>query len=173
MVVDDEPNALYTVSKILEDHGYQVVQAQGGRRALRKLKKKRCNVVITDERMADLSGMELFKRIKEMDETIPVILLTAFGSVDFAVQALKGGVYYFFEKPIFSNLERFLAIIKQATKTEALERELNALKREQQAGVELPEIIGKSRKMQEILGMVRMVAATEKTVLIQGGKWHG
>jgi DNA-binding NtrC family response regulator len=173
MVVDDEPNALYTVSKILEDHGYQVVQAQGGRRALRKLKKKRCNVVITDERMADLSGMELFKRIKEMDETIPVILLTAFGSVDFAVQALKGGVYYFFEKPIFSNLERFLAIIKQATKTEALERELNALKREQQAGVELPEIIGKSRKMQEILGMVRMVAATEKTVLIQGGSGTG
>jgi two-component system NtrC family response regulator len=173
MVVDDEPNALFTVSKILEDHGYQVVQALGGRRALRKLKTKRCNVVITDERMADLSGMELFKRIREMDETIPVILLTAFGSVDFAVQALKEGVYYFFEKPIFSNLERFLAIVKQATKTEALERELNALKRERQVGVDLPEIIGKSRKMQQILEMVRMVAATEKTVLIQGESGTG
>jgi len=112
MVVDDEPNALFTVSKILEDHGYRVVQALGGRRALRKLKSNRCNVVITDERMPDLSGMELFRKIKEIDETIPVIVLTAFGSVDFAVQALKEGVYYFFEKPIFSNLERFLAIVR-------------------------------------------------------------
>jgi len=144
MVVDDEPNALFTVSKILEDHGYRVVQALGGRRALRKLKRRRCNVVIADERMPDLSGMELFRKIKEFDETIPLIILTAYGSVDFAVQALKEGIYYFFEKPIFSNLERFLAIVKQATKTEALERELNALRREKQAGAGFPEIVGKS-----------------------------
>ena len=173
MVVDDEPNALFTIAKILEDHGYQVVQALGGRRALRKLKRKRCNVVITDERMPDLNGMELFRKIKQIDETIPVIILTAFGSVDFAVQALKEGAYYFFEKPVFSNLERFLAIVKQATKTEALERELNALKRERREGVHLPDIIGKSRKMREILEMVRMVAATEKTVLIQGESGTG
>ncbi|MBW2058469.1 MAG: sigma-54-dependent Fis family transcriptional regulator [Deltaproteobacteria bacterium] len=173
MVVDDEPNALFTVSKILEDHGYRVVQALGGRRALRKLKRKRCNVVIADERMPDLSGMELFRRIKAMDETIPVIILTAYGSVDFAVQALREGIYYFFEKPIFSNLERFLAIIKQATKTEALERELNALRREKSEGMEFPGIIGKSRKMREVLEMVRMVAPTDKTVLIQGESGTG
>jgi len=173
MVVDDEPNALFTVSKLLEDHGYRVVQALGGRRALRKLKRNPCNVVIADERMPDLSGMELFRRIKEIDETIPVIILTAFGSVDFAVQALKEGIYYFFEKPIFSNLERFLAIVKQATKTEALERELNALRRERREGVGLPEIIGRNRKMQEILEMVRVVAPTEKTVLIQGESGTG
>jgi DNA-binding NtrC family response regulator len=173
MVVDDEPNALFTVSKILEDHGYRVVQALGGRRALRRLKRERCNVVITDERMPDLSGMDLFKKIKAIDETIPVIILTAYGTVDFAVQALKEGVFYFFEKPIFSNLERFLAIVKQATKTEALERELNALKREKQEGGGLPEIIGKNRKMQEIFEMVRMVAPTEKTVLIQGESGTG
>jgi DNA-binding NtrC family response regulator len=171
--VDDEPNALFTISKVLEDQGYRVIQALGGRRALRKLKRKRCNVVITDERMPDLSGMELFRRIKEIDETIPVILLTAFGSVDFAVKALKEGVYYFFEKPILSNLERFLAIVKQATKTEALERELRALRREAQAGDRLPEIIGKSREMHGILEMVRTVAPTEKTVLIQGESGTG
>ena len=173
MVVDDEPNALFTVSKILEDHGYRVVQALGGRRALRKLKRRRCNVVIADERMPDLGGMELFRKIKEFDETIPLIILTAYGSVDFAVQALKEGIYYFFEKPIFSNLERFLAIVKQATKTEALERELNALRREKQAGAGFPEIVGKNRKMQEVLKMVRMVAPTEKTVLIQGESGTG
>lgn len=173
MVVDDEPNALFTVSKILEDQGYRVVQALGGRRALRKLKSKRCNVVITDEKMPDLSGMELFKRIKQTDETIPVIILTAFGSVDFAVQALKDGVYYFLEKPIFSNLERFLAIVKQATRTEALERELNVLKRERQEGAQLPEIIGRNRKMRELLEVVRMVAPTEKTFLIQGESGTG
>lgn len=173
MVVDDEPNALFTVSKILEDEGYRVVQALGGRRALRKLKRKRCNVVITDERMPDLSGMELFRKIKEVDDTIPVILLTAYGSVDLAVEALKEGAYYFFEKPILSNLERFLAIVRQATRTEALEREVSTLRREGPKGMGLPEIVGKSRKMQEILGMVRTVAPTEKTVLIEGESGTG
>ncbi len=173
MVVDDEPNAVFIVSKILEDHGYQVVQALGGPAALRKLRRKRCNVVIADEKMPDLSGMELFRKIKAIDETIPVIILTAFGSVDFAVEALKAGVFYFFEKPIFSNLERFLAIVKQATKTEALERELNALRREKEEGTRLPKIIGKNRKMQEILEVVRMVAPTDKSVLIQGESGTG
>jgi DNA-binding NtrC family response regulator len=173
MVVDDEPNAVFTVSRILEDHGYQVVQALGGKAALRKLKRKRCNVVISDEKMPDLSGMALFRKIRGIDETIPVIILTAFGSVDLAVQALKEGVFYFFEKPIYSNLERFLAIVKQATKTEALERELNALRKEKEAGVRLPKIIGKNRKMQEVFDVVRTVAAAEKTVLIQGESGTG
>jgi len=173
MVVDDEPNALFTTGKILEDHGYRVVQALGGRRALRKFKQNRCNVVVADERMPDLRGMDLFRKIKEIDETVPVIILTAYGSVDFAVQALKEGVYYFFEKPIYANLERFLAIVKQAAKTEALERELHALKRERRDGTAMPEIIGKSRQMQQILEMVRVVAATEKTVLIQGDSGTG
>ncbi|NIS70094.1 MAG: response regulator, partial [Proteobacteria bacterium] len=150
-----------------------VVQALGGRAALRKLKRKRCNVVIADEKMPDLSGMELFRKIREIDETVPVIILTAFGSVDFAVEALKEGIFYFFEKPISSGLERFLAIVKQATKTEALERELDALRREREARVGLPKILGKNRKMQEIFEIVRMVAPTEKSVLIQGESGTG
>ncbi len=173
MVVDDEPNALFIISKILEDRGYRVVQALGGRAALRKLKRKRCNVVIADEKMPDLSGMELFRKIRAIDETVPVIILTAFGSVDFAVEALKEGIFYFFEKPISSSLERFLAIVKQATKTEALERELDALRREKEARVGLPKILGKNRKMQEIFEIIRMVAPTEKSVLIQGESGTG
>ncbi len=129
--------------------------------------------MITDEKMPDLSGMELFRKIRKIDETIPVIILTAFGSVDLAVQALKEGIFYFFEKPIYSNLERFLAIVKQATKTEALERELDALRKEKEAGIRLPKIIGKNRKMQGVFEVVRTVAAAEKTVLIQGESGTG
>jgi DNA-binding NtrC family response regulator len=109
-------------------------------------------MVITDEKMPDLTGMELLSEIKKMDPGIPVILITAYGSVSMAVDALKKGAFYFFEKPIFNNLEQFFAIIRQALKTQEMEREINHLRKEVMK-IFLPNIIGNHPKMQEVLSL--------------------
>jgi DNA-binding NtrC family response regulator len=121
LVVDDEPHSLFGISQILTEEGYRVITAQTGREALDKLKSDPVDMIITDERMPDLSGMELLSEVKLTDPNIPIIVITAYGSVSLAVEALKQGAFYFFEKPIFNNLERFLIIIRQALKAQEME----------------------------------------------------
>ena len=173
LVVDDDPNSLFGICQILKDEGYQVVPAGNGKDALEKLKANGINMVITDEKMPDLTGMELLSEIKKMDPGIPVILITAYGSVSMAVDALKKGAFYFFEKPIFNNLEQFFAIIRQALKTQEMERELDHLRKEVSEKYSFPNIIGNHPKMQEIFELVGKVARTDQTILVQGESGTG
>jgi two-component system NtrC family response regulator len=173
LVVDDDPNSLFGICQILKDEGYQVVPAGNGKDALEKLKTNGINMVITDEKMPDLTGMELLSEIKKVDPGIPVILITAYGSVSMAVDALKKGAFYFFEKPIFNNLEQFFAIIRQALKTQEMEREINHLRKEVSEKYSFPNIIGNHPKMQEIFELVGKVAKTDQTILIQGESGTG
>jgi len=173
LVVDDDPNSLFGICQILKDEGYQVVPAGNGKDALERLKTNGINMVITDEKMPDLTGMELLSEIKKMDPGIPVILITAYGSVSMAVDALKKGAFYFFEKPIFNNLEQFFAIIRQALKAQEMERELDHLRKEVSEKYSFPNIIGNHPKMQEIFEIVGKVAKTDQTILIQGESGTG
>jgi two-component system NtrC family response regulator len=173
LVVDDDPNSLFGICQILKDEGYQVVPAGNGKDALEKLKANNINMVITDERMPDLTGMEVLSEIKKMDPGIPVIMITAYGSVSMAVDALKKGAFYFFEKPIFNNLEQFFAIIRQALKTQEMERELDHLRKEVSEKYSFPNIIGNHPRMQEIFELVGKVAKTDQTILIQGESGTG
>jgi len=173
LVVDDDPNSLFGVCQILKDEGYQVVPAGNGKDALEKLKANGINMVITDEKMPDLTGMELLSEVKKFDPGIPVILITAYGSVSMAVDALKKGAFYFFEKPIYNNLEQFFAIIRQALKTQEMERELHHLRKEVSEKYSFPNIIGNHPKMQEIFELVGKVAETDQTILIQGESGTG
>jgi len=173
LVVDDEPNSLFALSRILEDEGFRVVTAQDGKSALGKLKKEAVNVVVTDERMPDLGGMELLREVKRRYESIPVILLTAFGSVDMAVEALKEGAFYFFEKPVADNLERFITIINQAVRTQSLEAQIYHLRKEVSEKYSFSNIVGNSPEMLEIFEIIDRVAPTDKTVLIQGESGTG
>jgi len=173
LVVDDDPNALFGTAQILMDEGYQVAQADSATKALEKLRANSIDVVITDEKMPDLNGMGLLSEIKKIDDQIPVILLTAYGSVQMAVDALKRGAFYFFEKPVLNNLEQFLIIIRQALKTREMERELDSLRREVREKYSFPNIIGSHPKMLEIYEIIGRVAKTDKTVLIQGESGTG
>jgi DNA-binding NtrC family response regulator len=173
LVVDDDPNSLFGVCQILKDEGYQVVPAGNGKDALEKLKANGINMVITDERMPDLTGMDLLCEVKKMDPGIPVILITAYGSVSMAVDALKKGAFYFFEKPIFNNLEQFFAIIRQALKAQEMERVIDHLRKEVSEKYSFPNIIGNHPKMQEIFELVGKVAKTDQTILIQGESGTG
>ncbi len=173
LVVDDEPNSLFALSRILEDEGYRVITAENGKSALGKLKKDMVNVIVTDERMPDLGGMELLKEVKRRYDSIPVIFLTAFGSVDMAVEALKEGAFYFFEKPVANNLERFITIINQAVRTQSLEAQIYHLRKEVSEKYSFSNIVGKSRQMLEIFEIIDRVAPTDKTILIQGESGTG
>jgi DNA-binding NtrC family response regulator len=173
LVVDDDPNSLFGICQILKDEGYQVLPAESGKEALKRLKTDSVNMIITDEKMPDMSGMALLSEVKKTDPEIPVILMTAYGSVSLAVEALKQGAFYFFEKPIFGNLEQFLAIIRQALKAQELERELDYLRKEVSEKYSFPNIIGNHPKMLEIFEIIGRVANTDRTVLIQGESGTG
>ena len=173
LVVDDEPNSLFGVCQILTDEGFQPIPARNGIEALEVLKKDTVNVIVTDERMPDLTGMALLSEVKKMDDQIPVILMTAYGSVSMAVESLKRGAFYFFEKPIFNNLEQFLAIIRQALKTQEMERELDHLRKEVTEKYSFPNIITNHPRMFEIFESIGRVAGTDRTILIQGESGTG
>jgi two-component system NtrC family response regulator len=173
LVVDDDPNSLFGVCQILKDEGYQVLPAESAKEALKRLKTDSVNLIITDEKMPDMSGMALLSEVKKGDPEIPVILMTAYGSVSLAVEALKQGAFYFFEKPIFDNLEQFLAIIRQALKAQELERELDYLRKEVSEKYSFPNIIGNHPKMLEIFEIIGRVARTDRTVLVQGESGTG
>jgi two-component system NtrC family response regulator len=173
LVVDDEPNSLFGICQVLADEGFQTISAGSGREALAKLKTDAVNLIITDEKMSDLSGTELLLEVKKIHPSIPVILISAYGSVLMAVEALKKGAFYFFEKPIFDKLERFFIIIRQALKTQEMEKEIDSLRKEVTEKYSFPNIIGHHPKMLEIFEIISRVSETDATVLIQGESGTG
>ncbi|HMK65865.1 MAG TPA: sigma-54 dependent transcriptional regulator [Thermodesulfobacteriota bacterium] len=172
LVVDDDPNAQFTIAQMLRDEGYDIFTAGNGRDALEIFKKNSIRLVISDIRMPGLSGIDLLKELKNIDPRIAVILLTGFGSVTMAVEALKQGAYYFFEKPIINN-SKFLAIINQALKTQQLEEEVVGLRKEVEEKYSFPNIIGQHPKMVSIFDFIAKISKTDKTVLIQGESGTG
>ena len=173
LVVDDEPYSQFGICQILKDEGFNPIPAKNGREALEKVKTGSINIIITDERMPDLSGMELLAEIKKIDRQIPVILITAYGSVSMAVKALKQGAFYFFEKPIFNNLEQFITILRQALKTQQMEKEIDHLRKVVSEKYSFPNIIGNHPKMLEIFEIIGKVSRGDKTILIEGESGTG
>jgi two-component system, NtrC family, response regulator len=173
LVVDDEPNALFTVSQMLIDEGYKVISAANGREALGIFKKSLIDLVVSDIKMPDLNGIDLLSELKRVNQDIPVILMTAYGSISMAVESLRQGAYYFFEKPIFNHEDKFLAIIRQALKTHKLEKELIDLRKEVIEKYSFPNIIGDDPKMIKVFEFIGKICQTDKTVLVQGESGTG
>lgn len=173
LVVDDEPNSLFGISEILTDEGFQVFPAGSGKEALECLRANSIDVIVTDEKMPDLNGMELLSEVKRTHPAVPVILITAYGSVSMAVDALKQGAFYFFEKPIFTNLERFLTILRQAIRTREMEREIDSLRKEVTEKYSFPNIVGNHPRMLEIFENIGKISKTDATILIQGESGTG
>jgi two-component system NtrC family response regulator len=173
LVIDDDPNSLFGISQLLIDEGFEVVSAKNGSDALKTLREVPVELVVTDERMPGMTGMDVLEEIQKAEEKPPVILMTAYGSVSLAVEALKKGAFYFFEKPVFNKIDQFLAIIRQALKTKAMERELDTLRKEVQEKYAFPNIIGNHPGMQALFEIIGRVAQTEKPVLIEGESGTG
>ncbi len=166
LVVDDEIKMRRVLQMILQKEGYEIVTSKDGREALQKVEEENFDLVLTDMKMPGLSGIDLLKKIRESDEEIPVIMITAYGTVETAVKAMKEGAYDYLLKPF--EKDEMKIIVANALKMKTLVRENRYLRGELEEKYKLDNVIGKSSQMQEIYKILREVANTKATVLIQG-----
>jgi two-component system response regulator HydG len=171
LIVDDDPGHLATLKTITKSWGYTVETADDGDIAEELIKSKPVDLVLTDVRMARMSGMELQVRIKRYNPSIPVIVMTAYSSVESAVEALKAGAYDYLTKPL--DFEVLKLTIERACEHAGLKVENRLLKEQLQADPDPTHIIGQSRAMKELLEMLAMAAPSEATVLLTGESGTG
>jgi DNA-binding NtrC family response regulator len=170
LLIDDEPSLLESLSILLSRRGYRVETAQSGRAGIRQLRKEKPDVIVSDIKMPEVSGIDVLKAAREVDLFLPVILITARADVDTAIQALNEGAFQYIQKP-FENRE-LLAQVENALQLRGRLSELNSqmsvLKREVSDLRAEFQPIGQSTAFNDILKIARSVAPTESTVLLQG-----
>jgi two-component system response regulator HydG len=171
LIVDDDPGHLVSVKTIIRSWGYTVETADDGDAAVGLVKSEPVDLILMDVRMATMSGIEALKQIKTYNPAIPVIIMTAYSSVDTAVEALKSGAYDYLIKPL--DFEVLKHSIERASEHAGLKEENRALREHLREEHELNNIIGRSRPMKNLLEMVSMVAPSEATVLISGESGTG
>ncbi len=171
LVVDDEAIQRDIVKDILEDQGYEVIISGSGPDALERIKTSPIDVVLTDLRMPGMDGVELLEHIKEIDSETVVVVITAYGSIESAVDAMKKGAYHYLTKPL--DKEHLTLIVQRALQAKHLSDENRSLRQELQERYEFHNIIGRSRNMQEVFRMIEKVAPSESTVIIYGESGTG
>jgi DNA-binding NtrC family response regulator len=159
------------IQEVLEDAGYETLAAANGRQALAHIEKENemIDLIITDVRMPEMTGDELLAKAREMRAEAPVIVITAFGSVEQAVEMVKAGAYQYLTKP-FDNRE-LLRLVEEALESSAAQREQARLRRE--TPTTPPRIIGASRPMRELFDHIALAARSASTVLIIGESGTG
>jgi DNA-binding NtrC family response regulator len=170
-LVEDKNELRAMLRKALERHGHSVDEAADGSAAIQKLRNKRYQMVLTDLKMPGASGLDVLRESKQADSTIPVILLTAFGSVDEAVSAMKEGAFDFIQKPV--DLDHLKLLVERATRQQELLRENLILREEFASRYGFPRIVGESPPMQAVTQQLQRVATTETTVLLLGESGTG
>jgi len=172
LVVDDEVSIREMIKKGLSQMGeFNVETAQNGVEAIEKIEKEIFDLVLTDLKMPEMDGLELLKNIKGTRPEVMVILMTAYGSIETAVEAMKMGANDYITKPI--NFEDLLLHISKVQKESLLLKENRLLRMEVRKKFEFNNIIGKSKKMQEIFSLIEKVAPGNSTVIIYGGSGTG
>jgi len=172
LVVDDEAPIREMLQKGLSQMGgFSVEVAQNGLEAVEKIEKDVFDLVLTDLKMPEMDGIELLKVVKGTRPEIMVILMTAYGSIETAVEAMKLGANDYITKPIDFN--ELLIHLTKAQKENLLLRENRLLRMEVRKKFEFSNIIGKSKKMQEVFSLIEKVAPSNSTVVIYGGSGTG
>jgi DNA-binding NtrC family response regulator len=166
LVIDDEPDIRESLEALLSGENYQVELAANATEGLRRLEITTYDLVLLDLMMPDKSGMQVLEELRARDRETPVFMLTAYGSVEVAVQALKQGANDYFSKP-WDN-EKLLIEIDHMISRRRLERENTELKRALRQRYSFPNIVGKSERMLKILDLVGQVAHSRATILITG-----
>ncbi|PIE33536.1 DNA-binding response regulator [candidate division KSB3 bacterium] len=171
LVVDDEGIQRDIVRDILQDQGHEVVALGSGDEALEYIKNSTVDVVLTDLRMPGMDGVELLQHIKAFDPEIVVVVITAYGSFESAVEAVKKGAYDYLAKPL--EKEQLTLVVTRALNRKFLADENRSLRQELQERYEFHNIIGYSQKMQAVFKMIEKVAPSESTVIIYGESGTG
>lgn len=171
LIVDDELIVRESLGNWLKEEGYSVDTSDSGLDALEKIQSKGCDLVVADIKMPGMDGIELLDRCKKIDPDLQVLVMTAYASIDTAVRAMKKGAFDYIVKPF--NPEDVTQIIQRALKFKMLEKENILLKKELEKKYGIDEIIGKSKKMEEVFELIRTVAESEAVVMIRGESGTG
>jgi two-component system NtrC family response regulator len=171
LIVDDEKNYPPILSAILKEEGFETLTAFSGKEALEILKDSDVDLVLTDMKMPFMDGIELLERIKDKDPDLPVIMMTAHGTVEKAVEAMQKGAYNYIMKP-FDN-ERLIIYVNKATAMYRVIKENRQLRSVVESKYSFGNIIGKSKNMRDLYEMIQKVAPATATVLIEGESGTG
>jgi two-component system NtrC family response regulator len=164
LVVDDVENLRWVTQKQLQDAGYAVNTVASGEAALNALSKQRPSLVLTDLKMPGISGLELLQQIRLQEPDLPVVMMTAFGSIQSAVQAVKAGAYDYLTKPI--DQEDLLLVVHRALERQKLVEEVTNLRQNVDRKYGFENIIGHSEALLSVLEMAARAARTNSTILI-------
>ncbi len=171
LIVDDEKNYLLILSTVLREEGYDTLTANSGAEALEVLEKSDVDLVVTDMKMPAMDGIALLEKIKAKDPDLPVIMMTAHGTVEKAVEAMQKGAYNYILKP-FEN-ERLVLYVSKACALYRMVKENRRLRHAVETRYRFDNIIGKSPAMREVFATIEKVAPTAATVLIEGESGTG
>ncbi len=171
LIVDDERIVRESLLHWFEEDGYDVESAEDGEIALKMFDKSKYDLLLVDMKMPGISGLELLKKIKEIDKETIVILITAFASVPSAITALKDGAYDYVTKPV--DPDELAHLVKKALEQKALKHENIQLKENIEEIIKPDNFIGESPQMKKIFELIHTVASTDTTVMIRGESGTG
>jgi len=171
LIVDDDMIVRESMGNWLKEEGYKIDISENGHDGLEKLKTDIYDLAIVDIKMPGMDGIELLKLAKGIYPDLPILMMTAYASVDTAVQAMKDGAFDYIVKPF--EPENVSQVIQRAVKFKLLEKENILLRKELEKKYGFDEIIGKSKKMEEVFELIRTVAESEAVVMIRGESGTG
>src|SRR5882762_6794874 len=171
LLVEDKDSLRRVLRLTLENAGYSVTEAADAREAMMEISRAPHRIVLTDLRMPNGSGLDVLRAAKTADNDIPVIVMTAYGSIDEAVQAMKDGAHDFLQKPVDSN--HLLLIVERALEQARLRTENILLREEWSRRYGFPRIIGESDAIKRAVAETQRVAQTEANVLFLGESGTG
>ncbi len=172
LIIDDEEFIRENVNRVLRDEGYQVIQAVDGKSALERVTSEEIDLVLLDLNLGPENGIDVLKKMKELDPELLVIVITGYGSVESAVESLQSGAFHYMKKPFKADALRL--IVKLALQTSSLKREVRAIRKGELEFFEKIPMVGVSSALKEIMRQAREVAKhPEATVLITGESGTG
>ncbi|MCX7973377.1 MAG: sigma-54 dependent transcriptional regulator [Candidatus Aminicenantes bacterium] len=171
VIVDDERSLLDLLTRVFTKEGYRVQATTSAAKAIEIIEKEDLDLLISDIRLPEISGMEILKRCREIRPDVPVIMITAYGNMKQAIEALKMGALDYIIKPF--DLEELKITVAKGLEKRRLEQENLLLKRDLKERYSFENMIGKSRVMQEIFALIEKIAGTDSTVLITGESGTG
>lgn len=171
LVVDDEADILKVISAMLSEAHHEAVTCTSGDEALQLFREEKMDLVLSDIRMAPMNGMELLRQLKKIKPEVPVIMMTAYGSVENAVAAMKEGAYHYLIKPV--KLDELELLLHRALNHCQLLQENKELKAELEKKYHFKNIVGNCDTMQQIYRMIEKISRTDSTVLLTGESGTG
>jgi len=166
LIVDDDKIVCNSLKRILKNNQYITRTANNGPEAIEQVKLSTPDLILLDHRLGDITGMQVLKKVKDMHPDIVVIMITAFGNIALAVEAIKNGAYDFIEKETDPEFVRF--VVRKALDTIRLKKEVDELQKEHLANRNLDNIFAESEPMKRALELAKEFAKTDTTILIQG-----